>query len=318
MALTAEQQSLLVQATGDNAKAGFPFAPTAYWQNETSKFEAEFRDKGIESFLESQYNTRFHGVQKNDFRLYGWFLSVFYRLIKARDSLGLLDRMDRGVTESDVAARAQAWNSTDKGTPLRIEGKLIHTDLLFSLHDFYNLYELYPAIATEPVVVGDLGAGWGRIGHVLVQANPRATYLVLDIPGSLVISSTTLPALLPTARIQSYQGSRGTDEITREKLADGDVWILGSHDLARTRRGAIDILVNVASFQEMPADQVNEYLRIFDRIIERGAVYLRNNAFSKFGLAGPKDYRIPSRWRMSFSRPTPFSEHIFEAGFIVE
>jgi putative sugar O-methyltransferase len=318
MSLTDAQKALFVHAAAENAQAGFPFAPTEFWQKETHNFEQEFREKGVETFLESQYNTRFHGIQKNDFRLYGWFLNTFYNLLKKRDSLGLLDRIDRGVSEADVTARHEAWSKTDKGTPIRVEGKLVYADLLFSIHDFYNLYELCPAVATEPVVVGDVGAGWGRIGHVLIQANPQATYLVLDIPGSLVISSTTLPALLPQANIKMYHDSRGTDEITRERLTQSAIWILGSHDLRRVQRGAIDILVNVASFQEMPTHQVNAYLEIFNQVIERGYVYLRNNAFSKFGLAGPNDYRIPPRWRKTFIRLTPFSENIFEAGFALE
>lgn len=309
MSFTDEQKILFDQASYENALAGFPFAPTEFWQKETSKFANEFRTNGIQNIFESHYNTRFHGIQKDDFRLYGWFLTVFYNLLRTRDTLGLFDRINSRISEAKI---------TDKAPSMYINGKLIYTDLLFSIHDFYNIYELCPAVATEPIVVGDLGAGWGRIGHVLSQANPRATYIVFDIPSSLVVSSTTLPTLLPQTNIKRYQDSRGADELTRDKLTQHSIWILGSHDLRRVQRGAIDILINVASFQEMPPNQVNAYITIFDEVIERGWVYLRNNNFSKFGLAEQSDYSIPARWRNIFLRSTPFSQSIFEAGFNLE
>ena len=76
-----------------------------------------------------------------------------------------------------------------------MDSQTLSLDLLFSIDDFYNLYEINPKIAHEPIVVAELGAGWGRLGYVLRKVNPRATYIVFDLPEVLLISQTYLPTL---------------------------------------------------------------------------------------------------------------------------
>lgn len=57
--------------------------------------------------------------------------------------------------------------------------------------------------------------------------------------------------------------------------------------------GAIDMFVNVTSFQEMALDQVNSYLEAADRVATGGAIYLRNDWEGV--RSRQADYRVPPR-----------------------
>jgi len=305
-------------AERESRAAGFPFEPTEYWESLGDVFLKDITKNGILGIHSGFYNSRFHNISKDDQRLYIWFLTIFYNYLKGRDKFDLLNTIESNTFDHNFENNSNLWDKSQFGTPVQINKKLYYPDLLFSIYDFYNVLEIDPRIANKRIAIGDVGAGWGRIGHVLRQVNPKSTYVVFDIPISLMVSSTILPLMLPGSKVTSFEESRGFGEISRTDLASADCWFLGSHDLPRIEKSAIDIFINVTSFQEMTARQVKKYLEIIDDRIGPGFVYLRNNAFSKFGLAGISDYAKPRRWQQIYSRPTVFSELIFEAAFSVE
>ena len=56
-----------------------------------------------------------------------------------------------------------------------------------------TILDKVPDIATKPLVVLDLGSGWGRMGYILKKLNPSICYIACDLPESLVVSSSYLP-----------------------------------------------------------------------------------------------------------------------------
>jgi putative sugar O-methyltransferase len=315
MSLTEEQRRTLELMRTDNASAGFPFAASEFWNNEAGKFEQAFEVSGIANIAYGYINTRFSGITMNDPRLYEWFISTFYHLLRSRDHLKLLDRFEATLEEAPTHTVLQDGLKLEFGLPVTVAGRRISADLLFSIHDFYNLCELNPAVATDALIVGDLGAGWGRLAHLLLQVNPRIRYVLFDIPESLLVSSTYLPQLLPGVGHSRYAETRTGGAFPRDKLMGKALWLLASQDLARLPASGVDLMVNVASFQEMNADQINRYLEIFDEIAFGGHVYLRNNYFG----AGSRvdEYRFPEGWLRRFSRTSPFSTQFYEAGWRV-
>ncbi len=67
------------------------------------------------------------------------------------------------------------------GRPDHREKKNLTWDYLITLDTIINIAEMYPQIVTDPCVIVDLGAGWGRIGYVLTQINDNISYHILDI-----------------------------------------------------------------------------------------------------------------------------------------
>ncbi len=315
MALSEEQKRTLELMRGDNARAGFPFAHTEFWRTEAAIFEKMFDALGINSVEGEYFNTRFHGIQPDDHRLYEWFLSVFYRYLQARDRLGLLKRLTSNL-KVDPSSKGIAIDGIPLaiGHPIRLDGKDVSADLLFSIYDFYNMLELAPGLATEPLILADLGAGWGRLGYVLLHANPLAHYVVFDIPETLLISSSYLPRVCAGFSFCSYEESR-SGELSRERLLSKSIWFLGAQDLARLTPGSLDLMVNVASFQEMPGAQVNRYLEFIHKPALGGHVYLRN---ARVGQGGSRvsEYSIPHGWTEKFYRDTVYDAGgFYEAGY---
>ncbi len=312
--LTPRQIALLAQMRADNLRAGAPYVPTGFWNHEAAQFGVVFDMSGINDVENEYFNTRFSGTQPDDPRLYSWFLWTYYNLVRQRDTLGLLDRI-----QATLPAQAGAVALTAAGAdipPSRLEilkGKPMSPDLLFSVDDFYNLYELDPRVATDEIVVADLGAGWGRLGYVLLRANPHAHYLILDIPESLLVANERLPRLLADASVADYSGTREIACFDREVFLGKQLWLLGCHDLARFATGSIDIMANIASFQEMPASQVNAYVELFDRVALGGSVYLRNNWQGV--QSAYTEIAIPEDWERVFLRNARASCDFYETGF---
>lgn len=313
MGLTEKQKQTLEIMRADNTRAGFPFTHTEFWQREVEVFQEIFDHLGINSVEDEYFNTRFHGIQPNDPRLYTWFLTIFYKHLQARDSLGLLKRLTSNLKIDPANGIAIEGVPVSIGYPVLVDGREVSADLLFSIYDFYNMLELVPGLASEPVVVGDLGAGWGRIGYVLLHVNPLASYMIFDIPESLLISSCYLPRVCPGFSSSSYEESRGI-ELSRERILSKRMWFLGAQDITRLQPSSVDVIVNVASFQEMPNEQVNRYLELFTVPAMGGHVYLRN---AKENVSSYNGYVIPKGWKQQYDRNLAFCDDFYEAGFNV-
>ena len=296
----------------DNARSGFPFQPTEFWQRETGVFERLFQITGINAVEDEYFNTRFSGTQPHDERLYEWFLCVFYRLLKSTDKLGILERM-----EATLAWRSpeivMGKNKVKVGLPILVDGRKVSADLLFTTYDIYQLVELVPGLLEKPYMVADLGAGWGRIGYMLLSLNPSLTYALFDIPDSLLVSSEYLPRLLPDCPTMGYLDSRQCGTLDRQTLGARRLWFLGTHDLPRVAARTFDLVINVQSFQEMRPDQVNRYLEMFAHCASGGHLYHRNNTFGRECRA--EDYRYPQTWQRIFERPASYSDKVVDAGW---
>lgn len=303
----------------DNRAAGPPFVTTRFWDSETADFEKLFETTGINSVENEYFNTRFSGLQPDDPKLYRWCLWMYYNAVKQRDTFDLLERIPVTLSQETAEGADTVRYKTGKPIPMtrveRLHGKPMSPDLLFSVDDFYNLVELEPRVATEEIVVADLGAGWGRLGYVLAHANPKARYVILDIPETLLIAGEYLPRLLKNASVGDYAASRCIDSFDRATLLSKQLWLLGCHDLAKFATASVDVMINVASFQEMEKTQVNAYLELFDRVALGGCVYLRNAWLG--AMSGARDMKLPETWRAKFERDTRATCDLYEAGYFV-
>ena len=178
----------------DNDAAGHPFAATDYWREINARFDGWLHAEGIEDVTAQAFNALFSTASAKSGKHHTFAVTLLYRHVLARDTHGVLDRVElepvRKVTV-DIGPHRVSW------------------DLLISLDTLYTLAELVPGVLDEPVVVADLGSGWGRVGHVLALANPQAVYCALDLPESLLIASAELPRRLPGRTVVPYDATRG-------------------------------------------------------------------------------------------------------------
>jgi len=181
------------------------------------------------------------------------------------------------------------------GNPLPVywKGRLISQDLANSALEASLIAR--SRYGTSPRSIVEVGAGYGRTAYALLSVFPDATYTVVDIEPALTISRWYLTSLLPAKRLQFMRPS----------------------DTGRLGDASIDLVVSVSSLHEMRFDQVEAYLRLFDRIAAGGAVYLKQwerwtNPADGVTLAFD-EYPIPSGWRTLVAEPAPVQTNFRQA-----
>ncbi len=303
--MNADEQALLRLMREDNLRAGFPFAPRGVWEKLCHDFDERFRSQGVPTNDIAWFNQSFSQSLPGNPRYHRYAVHMLYRLLKQRDTTDLLGRFD--------------W-STDTGFEIAIDGRRYAWDTLISLDTILSIAEADPGILTGRRIVADLGSGWGRVGYALKRINPLATYLLLDLPEILMISMAVLPRMLPAESASLYAETRCTPTLTRDVLATRGLWFAGSQDLLKLADGAIDVFINVASFQEMKLSQVRTYFEIIDRKVA-GTFYTQqyvvvSDAQRPYNaIAGLEQYPFKPNWTEDFKRHTTFSERFFEASF---
>lgn len=292
----------------DNAKAGPPFTASKHWQVVTNVFEGVYFREGIKNPEEQLLNQYFSGFVPGDVRLHRYVCWLYRCHLARRDSLGLLKKL-------------RATCRIDRGFAYEFEDEVLSLDLLFSIDDFYNIYELNPEVATDPLIVAELGAGWGRLGYVLREVNPKLTYIVYDLPEVLVVSQSYLPALLKAARFGDYSTARQEPRFSRQKLLERPLWFMGAQHMKKVDPQAVDVFVNIASFQEMPVSYITMYFQMISSIAGGGSCYFRQLRDGKSHghrfdeVAGLDHYPFPAEWQRKYLRPSILSDEFFETGF---
>jgi putative sugar O-methyltransferase len=306
--LRPELRSLLEEMRSDNAAAPPPFRATAHWTEVARLFDECFYLEGLDDVETAYFNLRFWGFAPGDQRLHRYLVYAYFQLLRPRDSLGLLEKIP-------------ATCPLGPGFAYEIESCKVSMDLLTSIDDFYSLLELQPDLVSAPVIVADIGAGWGRLGYVLKHVNPKAAYVVFDIPEVLLISSHYLPKVLPGIPYKSYRDTREDGRLDRQTLLAGGMWFLGTPDL--TRVDSLDVVVNIFSFQEMTETQVGQYFEIISRIAQGGSIFLRQlwtgrtHGHHVGEINGYDRYPFPPTWGRVFLRNARFSPDFFETAYRV-
>src|SRR3546814_10188352 len=96
--------------------------------------------------------------------------------------------------------------------------------------------------------------------------------------------------------------------------------LLGAQDLPRIADGALDFVINIASFQEMSREQVSAYLDVIDRKAS-GLLYTQQlwssgtHAYELGEIRGWEDYPWPAHWSQEQKRSAVWSDLYFEVVF---
>jgi hypothetical protein len=309
--LSSDQTKELDIMRHDNRAAGPPFAPSLFWRELLAKrFDYYFQTEGIQNPEEHELNLCFSGFSPGDVRLHRYVCWLYLTILQRRDTLGLIRKLSPTCREED-------------GFAYRFGEFFVSLDLLLSIDDFYSLYELNPKVAVEPIIVAELGAGWGRLGYVLCKANPNATYVIFDLPEILLISQSYLPTLLPDTKAMTYESNREISRIKREELLQSKVWFFGTQDVQKLQECSVDLFVNIASFQEMPREYVATYLTYIGHAASGGGCFFRQlkdrriHGHHREEIAGVDQYSFPSTWKCAFLRSSTISNDFFEAGFSI-
>jgi hypothetical protein len=123
----------------------------------------------------------------------------------------------------------------------------------------------------EPFSFLEIGAGLGNAAAMLLASRRITRYVIVDLPEMLLNSSLALRALFPNLPIRFvYEGNVGA--LTQQGVT---MCVPGVADTIPP--DSCDIAMNVDSFQEMTAEQVAGYLRLVQRVVRSGGVFVNIN-----------------------------------------
>ena len=318
MGLTPEQQNELALMTADSIDARHPYvAGGELWAGLCKLLRGWMDTQGIGNVEAQQYNSYFacYPPSHRNWAQYAanltrsGFPNALGRTWYER-SVELLYEKLRDVDTHKILDKTHASATSESPMCVVVDGHNMSWDYLTSISAIIAMAEVTPEILESPRVVVDLGAGWGRVGHILRQVNSHVTYVDCDLPETLMIAQAYLPTTLPGIPVHKYSETRTIKSFDRDILSDGGLWFCTPQQLDVFKDDCVDVFVNIASFQEMTMSQVVAYFQIIDRVTL--GIFYNQQRCGKMVVMTRDTYPYLSTWKREVSRVTPPLPHLFE------
>lgn len=145
------------------------------------------------------------------------------------------------------------------GFGFHIDGRLHNVDTLKFFEVLTGLrrsglLDAFRTAASRKLVV-EIGGGWGGFACQFKTLFPQTTYVIIDFPELFLFSATYLATVFPGATMRFWQ----QDGTTFDRWQQTDFVFVPNYRADALRAVQPDLLVNLVSFQEMTARQVEEY-----------------------------------------------------------
>ena len=244
----------------DNAAADTIYQPGKFWAEINADFTNLIWAGALNNLRNEYFNRRFSGPDPCSMQVYRSLLRIYHEHLL---------RIDRAFVSG--MSDPQAGGIGDQTS---IDGRPVSLDLLQSVEEALTIREGLKAVdhIGDPLIIVELGAGYGRLAHVCRRLWPSCTYVILDLPEALICAQTWLAQVFPN-EVVPYSESRSCD-LDRTTLLGKRIWCLGAQDIERLPDKGIDVFINIYSFAEMPPTSVQNYYAHLRRIT-RGIFYTK-------------------------------------------
>lgn len=236
-------------------------APSEYWDEELSGFEYLYDASPLIVASLRQHTYHVTGLRHYD-----------YRTGRDRPAELLRQKLE-ALREADKAGLLVPESRALGGFGFQIDGELYNVDTL----KFYEVLialeygSVLPAIrdSADRKLVWEIGAGWGGFAAAFKTLFPNVTYVISDLPDTMLFSATYLRARFPDARM-AFVPDIDVAHLAGHAL-DYDFVFTPNVVLEDLSLPRLDLALNMVSFQEMSTGQVEAYVR---RARDLGAPYL--------------------------------------------
>jgi len=156
---------------------------------------------------------------------------------------------------------------------------------------------------TEGLVVGELGAGHGRLTEVFgLTTNYR--YFIFDVTPALFVSQWYIKALFPGEKVFEFRHFENFDDI-RDELQKSRFAFFTANQIENLPRESLDLFVNMNSLGEMRIEQINNFLHYIDQLTKfaffsRQYVYWTNPA--DHVTVTKKTFAMPVQWHLGLDK----------------
>lgn len=211
------------------------------------------------------------------------YVASLYEYISKNDRLNILVKISEPLVGSPFV--------------INYKGKLISQDLCNSIHEFYSLTQ--GINLPKKTRIAELGAGYGRVGYVLLNALPDSTYCVIDIPPALFIAQNYLTKLFPKDKIFKFRKFKSFKEIKKE-FEQSRIQFIMPHQIELLPKKYFDLFINISSLHEMTRKQIGNYIRQINRLC-KGYFYTKQWRMSRINdnqFIREDEYPIPKKWKI--------------------
>lgn len=230
---------------------------------------------------------------------YRIYLASLFEYIFQYDNLKILDKVEEPLL----------------GNPfiVKYKGKSISQDLCNSVYEFYSFTQntKFP----KKIKAAELGAGYGRVGYVLLKTLPNSSYCVIDIPPALFIAQNYLSKVFPKEKIFKFRPFASFKKVKKE-FEKSRIQILMPHQIELLPKNYFNLFINISSLHEMTREQIKNYIKQINRLC-KGYFYTKqwsksrtkDNLFIK-----EEEYPIPKKWKVIYKRTRhPIQSMFFDA-----
>ncbi|MBI3554042.1 MAG: putative sugar O-methyltransferase [Elusimicrobia bacterium] len=288
----------------DFMAADSAFRPSRQWSIISAFYRLVLRGKGLEDF-KSTFGRFLSTYEPNNPWMFPAVHHLYYQLLKGRDAWGVLDELEEP--------------SFGGGTVVDYGGRPLSLDLLQSVDELYRIVEHAGFKREDRVVFCEIGAGYGRLADLVLRVMPNASFLIVDLPESLLLSQYYLTALHAKTAAALYPES--SEALAGLGKPGGPRLVFAlPHQLQSVPANSIDVLVNVYSFMEMGRAQIDRYFQLADDI-QVGFLYLKQHKreanIYDGALNSGENYPVRASWKRLYQATTVLFEHAFEAVYRV-
>jgi putative sugar O-methyltransferase len=269
----------------------------AYWQAhpDPRALQAELEDWDLLHVAFLQGNPFLDPAAR---ALYAQFVGMLWHFVSHGERNGTLERL----AEPEL------------GNPIRtrLGGRLISQDLANSAREASTTLHAYQPSARR-CVLGELGAGYGRVAHVILATHP-VQYVVIDVPPALFVSQWYLTRLFPERRVFAFRPFQRFEDID-EELAAADIAFLTPDQFYQLPDRYFDVFLTISSLAEMSWSQISQYLALM-ACKTKSRIYIKQWRTWTNPLEGitvqQADYDLPAGWRKRIDRVDAVQDLFFE------
>jgi putative sugar O-methyltransferase len=265
------------EAKSDQAFAEKPYQVGKWWQE----------------IIEQEWAEMLPAITANDFETIGLLLENFHRSSISRSTLGGYGDYNgykkhpflfrylfiynwckyrdickrRGIEDRDLS-----WPLTGNPVGIRIAEQVLSYD---ALRHFYYAKEIASLLkdVTHPVIC-EIGGGIGGIAFATRKTlQKEMTYILIDLPESLIVSSYFLQMSFPEERVLLL----GEEDVSQVDLRQYGIVLLPNHALPRLSDRTVDLFYNASSFSEMNAETASRYVTDIERICDRYFMHVNHD-----------------------------------------
>lgn len=124
----------------------------------------------------------------------------------------------------------------------------------------HNIFTDLLGASGEKKYVLEVGGGYGGLAYHLSRIIEKVVYIIVDLPETLLYSASYLAQHYPQKRIYLYDKSSFPEVMESSQLVTHDFILLPNYQLQALADLRFDLVVNVASLQEMRTAQAETYL----------------------------------------------------------